>query len=464
MHKYAYSGLYIGELMNGTDSTFLEKYAPQILNHVGFSEEAYVKHNVKRGLRNEDGSGVVVGLTNIGDVHGYIVDEGNTVPVEGRLRYRGYSISEIVKGFQAENRHGFEEICFLLLFGHLPSWVELKEFRSVLSKRRTLPDNFTEDVMLTAASPNIMNKLAKSVLALYAYDEKAEDRSFENIYDQCINLIANFPTLVAYAYQGKRHNYDDESLYIHRPDPNLDTAENFLNLIRPEMTHTALEAELLDLCLVLHAEHGGGNNSAFTIRVVSSTDTDTYSAVAAAIGSLKGSRHGGASMKAREMVRDIERHVGKVDDEDEVGAYLEKILNKEAFDRSGLIYGLGHAVYTLSDPRAVLLKERARLLASQKDRTDEMELYETIERVAPHVFSRLKNTTKKVAPNVDFFSGFVYSLLGISEELYTPIFAIARIAGWCAHRIEEIMYGGRIIRPAYRNVSEKLEYVNISSR
>ena len=450
--------------MNRIDSVFLEKHAPNLLNHNGFSEAAYTKHNVKRGLRNEDGSGVVVGLTNIGDVHGYIVDEGILMPVEGRLRYRGISVTDIVKGFQADNRHGFEESCFLLLFGRLPDQDELAEFCSVLGARRMLPENFTEDVMLTAPSPNIMNKLAKSVLALYAYDDAAESRDLENIYTQCINLIAAFPTLVAYAYQSKRHNYNDESLYIHRPSAQWDTAENFLNLIRPSMSHTALESELLDLCLVLHAEHGGGNNSAFTIRVVSSTDTDTYSAIAAAIGSLKGSRHGGASTKVMEMMHDIKSHVGKWDDEEEVAAYLEKILNKEAFDGAGLIYGLGHAVYTLSDPRAVLLKQRAGVLASQKGRTEDMALYDLIERLAPLVFAKVKQSTKKVAPNVDFYSGLVYSLLGISEELYTPIFAMARIAGWCAHRIEEIIYGGRIVRPAYRNVSEQQEYVEMSRR
>jgi citrate synthase len=276
--------------------------------------------------------------------------------------------------------------------------------------------------------------------------------------------MANFPTLVAYAYQAKRHNYNADSLYIHRPDPELDTAENFINLIRPTMSHTPLEAELLDLCLVLHAEHGGGNNSAFAIHVVSSTDTDTYSAISAAIGSLKGSRHGGASIKAREMMRDLMDNVKKTDDEDEVSAYLEKILKKEAFDRTGLIYGLGHAVYTLSDPRAVLLKERLRMLAKQKHQEDEMALYDLVEKVAPVVFEKVKKVDKKVAPNVDFYSGLVYSLLGISEELYTPIFAVSRIAGWCAHRIEEIMYGGRIIRPAYRNVSERQGYVDIGSR
>ncbi|MBN1685901.1 MAG: citrate/2-methylcitrate synthase [Spirochaetales bacterium] len=450
--------------MNTKDTVYLEKYAPTLLNHNGFNEDAYIKHNVKRGLRNEDGSGVVVGLTNIGDVHGYIMDEGIPVPVEGRLRYRGISVTDIVKGFQAENRHGYEEVCFLLLFGHLPNRTELADFCSVLGSRRMLPDNFNEDVMLTAPSPDIMNKLASSVLALYAYDEDAENRNIENIYAQCVNLIAIFPTLVAYAYQGKRHNYNDESLYIHRPSPQWDTAENFLNLIRPSMSHTPLESELLDLCLVLHAEHGGGNNSAFTIRVVSSTDTDTYSAVAAAIGSLKGSRHGGASIKAMEMMNNIKSNVTRWDDESEVAAYLEKIVKKQAFDGTGLIYGIGHAVYTLSDPRAVLLKERLRLLAAQKERADDMAIYELVERLAPLVFAKVKNSTKKVAANVDFYSGFVYSLLGISEELYTPIFAVSRIAGWCAHRIEEIIYGGRIIRPAYRNVSQHKEYVAIDRR
>ena len=450
--------------MNTKDSAFLEKHAPKIFNATAFGEDAYITHNVKRGLRNEDGSGVVVGLTEIGDVHGYIVDEGTNVPVEGRLRYRGIGITDIVKGFQTSNRFGFEEVCFLLLFGHLPTGEELDDFCSILGAQRTLPKSFTEDVMLTAPSPNIMNKLAKSLLALYAYDEAPEDRSLRNTFGQCINLIAILPTLVAYAYQSKRHNYDHESLYIHRPDSNLCTAENLLNLIRPNMSHSKLESELLDLCLVLHAEHGGGNNSAFTIHVVSSTDTDTYSAIAAAVGSLKGSRHGGASLRVMEMMKEIKANVQKWDDEEEVSAYLEKILNKEAFDRSGLIYGLGHAVYTLSDPRAVLLKERAKLLAEKKGRTDEFALYDLIERKGPEVFEKVKGSSKKMAPNIDYFSGFVYSMLDIPEELYTPIFAVARIAGWSAHRIEEIVRGGRIIRPAYRNVSEMHEYLGIGSR
>ncbi len=450
--------------MNTKDLAFLEKYAPKILNDTAFGEDAYATHNVKRGLRNDDGSGVVVGLTEIGDVHGYIVDEGTTVPVDGRLRYRGIGITDIVKGFQENDRYGFEEVCFLLLFGNLPTRQELDDFCSILGEQRALPESFTEDIMLTAPSPNIMNKLAKSLLALYAYDDAPEDRSLKNTFAQCINLIAILPTLVAYAYQGKRHNYDRESLYIHRPDPKLSTAENLLNLIRPNMSHSKLEAELLDLCLVLHAEHGGGNNSAFTIHVVSSTDTDTYSAIAAAVGSLKGSRHGGASLRVMEMMKEIKANVSKWDDEGEVSAYLEKILDKKAFDHTGLIYGLGHAVYTLSDPRAVLLKERANWVAAKKVRSDEFALYDLIERIAPDVFEKVKGSSKKMAPNVDFFSGFGYSMLDIPEELYTPIFAVARIAGWSAHRIEEIVRGGRIIRPAYRNVSERHEYVDLGSR
>jgi citrate synthase len=434
------------------------------LRSTAFNEEAYSKHSVKRGLRNEDGSGVVVGLTEIGDVHGYIVDEGVTVPVEGRLQYRGIGITDIVQGFQSEQRYGFEETTFLLLFGRLPDGDELREFCELLGGRRNLPANFAEDIMLTAPSPNVMNKLARSVLALYAYDEDAEDRSLKTIYAQCVNLIALLPTLVAYAYHAKRHNYDNESLYIHRPDEGLCTAENFLNLIRPSMSHTRLEAELLDLCLVVHAEHGGGNNSAFSIHVVSSTDTDTYSAVSAAIGSLKGSRHGGANIKVIEMMREIKANVQNWQSEAEVSEYLAKILKREAYDRSGLIYGLGHAVYTLSDPRAVLLKQRAGELAKEKGKEDEYALYCLIEEIAPEVFRTVKHSKKTVAPNVDYYSGFVYSLLDIPEELYTPIFAISRIAGWCAHRIEEVVHGGRIVRPAYRNVCDPIEYVSLGER
>ncbi len=454
----------LGEFMDKRDSAFLEKYAPEILRSTAFNEEAYSKYSVKRGLRNQDGSGVVVGLTEIGDVHGYIVDEGITVPVEGRLQYRGIGIIDIVRGFQEEERFGFEETVFLLLFGRLPNHDEMAEFCELLGDRRNLPNNFAEDIMLTAPSPNVMNKLARSVLALYAYDEDAENRSLKTIYAQCVNLIALLPTLIAYGYQAKRHNYDNESLYIHRPDPELCTAENFLNLIRPSMSHTKLEAELLDLCLVLHAEHGGGNNSAFTIHVVSSTDTDTYSAVSAAIGSLKGSRHGGANIKVIEMMDEIKAKVKNWKDEDEVSAYLEKLLKREAYDRSGLIYGLGHAVYTLSDPRAALLKQRAGELAKEKGKQDEFDLYCLIEEKAPDVFLSVKNSKKIVAPNVDYYSGFVYSLLDIPEELYTPIFAMSRIAGWCAHRIEEVVHGGRIVRPAYRNVGAPHVYVALANR
>ena len=453
--------------MNESESpnrAFLETYAPRILRSTAFTEEAYAKFSVKRGLRNSDGSGVLVGLTEIGDVHGYILDEGEPVPVEGRLKYRGISITDIVDGFQKENRFGFEEIAFLLLFGKLPGRQELEDFVDVLGKTRELPHTFTEDMILKAPSPNIMNKLARSVLAYYSFDPYAEDRGFKCIVQQCLNMIALFPTMAAYAYQAKRHNHDHESLFIHRPQTELSTAENLLYMIRPTKAFTRLEAELLDLCLVLHAEHGGGNNSAFTIHVVSSTDTDTYSAIAAAIGSLKGSRHGGANIKVMQMMADIKANVSDWNDDAEVRAYLTKILKKDAFDRTGLIYGIGHAVYTLSDPRAVLLKKRAALLAKEKGRDAEFALYEAVARCTPMAFSDTKTSKKVLAPNVDFYSGFVYSLLDIPEELYTPIFAISRIAGWCAHRIEEVVHGGRIIRPAYKNVGDEGGYLPLAER
>ena len=450
--------------MDNRDMEFLDKYAPEILHSTAFNEDSYAKHNVKRGLRNADGSGVVVGLTEIGDVHGYIVDEGDTVPVEGRLRYRGLQVNDIVNGFQTDGRYGYEETAFLLLFGRLPLIQELHDFADMLSRKRELPESFTEDMILKAPSPDVMNNLARSVLAYYSYDPNPEDRSLKNIYLQCINLIALFPTMVAYAYQAKRHNYDQESLFIHRSQPDLCTAENFLHLIRPQPVFNRLESELLDLCLVLHAEHGGGNNSAFTIHVVSSTDTDTYSAIAAAIGSLKGARHGGANIKVIEMIKDIKDNVEHWDRDDDVAAYLEKILKKEAFDRTGLIYGLGHSVYTLSDPRAVLLKKKAEQLALEKGKEKELNLYNAIERLAPEVFSAIKSSNKAMAPNVDFYSGFVYELLNIPSPLYTPIFAIARITGWCAHRLEEVVHGGRIMRPAYRNVAIEQEYLPITQR
>jgi citrate synthase len=425
----------------------------------------YAKYNVKRGLRNEDGTGVLVGLTEIGNVHGYILDEGEKVPVPGKLYYRGYDVEDLVAGCYRENRFGFEEVSFLLIFGKLPNAQELADFQKVLGELRTLPNGFFEDMILKAPSPDIMNKLARSVLASYSYDPNPEDFSLRNILRQSIELIARFATMVAYAYQVRQHYYFGESLHLHAPNKDLSTAENLLLMIRPDSKYTRQEAEILDLALILHAEHGGGNNSTFTIRVVSSAATDTYAAVAAALGSLKGAKHGGANNRVMAMMEDLEKNVKDWKDDDEVLSYLKKILRKEVGDRSGLIYGMGHAVYTLSDPRAALLKEKAKALAQEMGYREEFDLYERIERLVPRAFLEEKNSDKPIAPNVDFFSGFVYKMLNIPGALYTPIFAIARISGWVAHRIEEIVSGGKIIRPAYKNVyTKKEEYIPLSQR
>jgi citrate synthase len=421
--------------------------------------ELYQKYSVKRGLRNDDGTGVLVGLTEIGDVHGYIIDEGQIVPVDGRLEYRGININDITRGFQAEKRYGFEEVCYLLLFGTLPTGQQLQQFTTLLGENRALPNGFTENMILKAPSREIVNKLARSVLVCYSYDPNPDDLRLKNVLRQSIELIARFPTMAAYGYQAKSHYFEGKSLFIHRPHKDLGTAENLLHLIRPDSKFTQLEAETLDLALVLHAEHGGGNNSSFTTHVVTSTGTDTYSAIAAAVGSLKGPLHGGANLKVLEMMENIKSEVKDWHDDEEVIAYLTKILRKEAFDGQGLIYGIGHAVYTLSDPRAVLLKDKAKELAAAKGRSKEYDLYDRVAHLSPEVFRQVKNSSKVVSPNVDFYSGFVYDMLDIPRELYTPIFCVARIAGWCAHRIEELISGGRIIRPAYRNVLHNKEYV-----
>ena len=426
--------------------------------------ELYQKYSVKRGLRNDDGTGVLVGLTEIGDVHGYIIDEGEIIPVDGRLEYRGMNINDITRGFQAEKRHGFEEVCYLLLFGTLPTAKQLQQFTTLLGENRALPDGFTENMILKAPSREIMNKLARSVLVCYSYDRNPDELSLKNVLRQSIELIARFPTMAAYGFQAKSHYFDGRSLYIHRPQKDLCAAENLLHLIRPDSKFTPLEAETLDLALVLHAEHGGGNNSTFTTHVVTSTRTDTYSAIAAAVGSLKGPMHGGANLKVLEMMENIKGAVKDWQDEEEVTAYLAKILRREAFDGQGLIYGIGHAVYTLSDPRAVLLKNKAKELARAKGRSEEFDLCERVARLSPEIFKQVKNSSKVVSANVDFYSGFVYEMLDIPRELYTPIFCVARIAGWCAHRIEELISGGRIIRPAYRNVLRNKEYVPMGQR
>ncbi len=442
---------------------FISRYT-EFLSAKRIPQELYTTYNVKRGLRNADGTGVLVGLTEIGGVHGYIIDEGEKTPVRGVLQYRGIDVKDLVSGFQTDGRFGFEETAFLLLFGYLPSSSELEDFTAYLSRTRVLPEGFTEDVILRAPSNSVMNTLARAVLANYSYDDNADDISVSNVLSQSMALIARFPVIVAYALQAKRRYYEKKSLFLHECDPKLTTAENFLRLIRSDKQYTRIEAEILDLALVIHAEHGGGNNSAFTTHVVTSSGTDTYSAIAAAVGALKGPLHGGASNRVRAMMVNIMENVKDWKDETEVSEYLGRILNKETFDRKGLIYGLGHAVYTLSDPRAELLKERAKFLADATGRTDEYDLYSLVERISPEAFLRLTGKSKEISANVDFYSGFVYTCLNIPEDLFTAIFAISRITGWCAHRVEEILSGGRIIRPAYKNVTKRQSYTLLNSR
>ena len=425
----------------------------------------YERWGVKRGLRNADGTGVLAGVTQIGNVLGYYVQDGERYPMDGKLIYRGINVEELIDGFMREGRFGFEETAYLLLFGALPDRGRLEEFKQVLSDSHTLPRMFTEDMILKAPSPDVMNKLARSVLALYSYDDNPDDLSLANQLRQAIQLIARVPVIVAHAFAVKRHYYNEESLYLHRPQPGLSVAENFLYSVRHDNRFTEQEARLLDLCMVLHAEHGGGNNSAFACRVLSSSGTDLYSAVAAAVGSLKGPRHGGANKKVMEMFRHIESDVTDWKDDEAVKDYLGKILRKEAGDRSGLIYGMGHAIYTLSDPRAVLLKKFARELAATKGMLEEFQLFEAVERLTPSVLADVKGDKKVVCANIDLYSGFVYKMMGIPEELYTPLFAMARVVGWCAHRLEEV--GGsanRIIRPAYKAVAPLHPFVPLDQR
>ncbi|HPK56411.1 MAG TPA: citrate/2-methylcitrate synthase [Spirochaetota bacterium] len=425
--------------------------------------DLYSRYNVKRGLRNSDGSGVLVGLTGVGDVHGYIVDEGEASPVEGRLRYRGIDVKDLTVGFQNEKRFGFEETAFLLMFGYLPEKDELKDFSDSIASNRELPEGFKENMIFRAPSKDIMNKIARSVLTLYSYDENPEDRSIKNVLRQCIELIARFPALVAYGFQAKQHYFEGSSLYIHNQQESLSTAENFLSIVRPNKEYSSTEAEILDLALVLHAEHGGGNNSTFTVHVVASTDTDTYSSIGAAVGSLKGPKHGGANHSVSMMMQDIMTNVKEVSNESALKEYIRKIFRKEAFDRTGLIYGMGHAVYSLSDPRAILLKAKAKELAKEKGREEEFSLYEEVERLGKIVFEEEKGS-KVICANIDFYSGFVYDMLGIHPDLHTPIFAMARIAGWASHLIEEIVSGGRIMRPAYKYVLPPQKYVPLNER
>ena len=426
------------------------------------------EYEVKRGLRNKDGTGVLVGLTNIGDVVGYKKEDGKVVAIPGKLLYRGIDIEDITKGFQKEDRHGFDETVFLLLTGHLPNKKELADFSEHMASLRALPDDFVKDMILSMKGKDVLNILARSVLGLYTLDDKPDDISLNNMIKQSLNIIAKFPTIVAYSYQALRHLYKGKTLSIRHPQVNLTTAENFLYLIKGDCKgFSKLEADLLDLMLVLHAEHGGGNNSTFTMRVTSSSETDIYSSVTSAIGSLKGPLHGGANVRVLEMMEDMKVHVKDWTDEEEVKAHLLKILNKKANDCTGKIYGIGHAVYTISDPRAAILKTKARELAIEKGRLDEFELYALVERLTPEVFRVFKGekSTKVVCINVDFYSGFVYACLEISKELYTPLFAIARVSGWCTHRIEELTFSAkRIIRPAFKNVYGKHEYTPLKAR
>lgn len=425
--------------------------------------EYFERYEVKRGLRNADGTGVMAGVTLIGNVYGYTIQDAEKIPQEGRLIYRGINIEQLISGFVSEDRFGFEEVAYLLIFGSLPTRAQLDKFDSIIKHLRYLPDGFTEDMIIKAPSPNIMNKLARSVLALYSYDPNPDDTSVSNLLRQSLELISRLPTIAAHAYAVKRHYYDNQSLVLHRPNDNMSIAENFLHAIRMDSKFTKEEARLLDLCLILHAEHGGGNNSAFACRVLSSTGTDTYSAIAAAIGSLKGPRHGGANQKVMEMFSCIERDVKDWTDDDEVASYLRKIINKEAGDGSGLIYGMGHAIYTLSDPRAKLLKRFARSIAEKKGMTEELDLFETVERLTPEIFKSERGDDKPICANVDMYSGLVYKMLGVPEDLFTPLFAVARIVGWCAHRMEEVA-AARIIRPAYKAVDKNTVYIPIDKR
>ncbi|HHX71797.1 MAG TPA: citrate/2-methylcitrate synthase [Clostridiales bacterium] len=426
--------------------------------------ELYTKYDVKRGLRDINGRGVLAGLTEISEVRSMKIVDGERVPCEGKLFYRGYDVEALVEVFRREKRFGFEESTYLLLFGELPNKQQLDEFCDLLSQYRTLPTNFVRDIILKAPSRDMMNTLARSVLTLYAYDAKGDDTSPENVLRQCLQLIALFPMLSVYAYQAFRHYHDGQSLFIHVPDSTLSTAENILHLLRPDSKYTALEAEVLDIALVLHAEHGGGNNSTFATHVITSSGTDTYSTIAAALGSLKGPRHGGANLRVIQMIEDMKQQVKDWTDDEEVAGYLTKLLHKEAFDRSGLIYGMGHAVYSISDPRAKVFRKFVQELSAEKQKDAEFALYAKVEELAPKIIAKERKIYKGVSANVDFYSGFAYSLLDLPMELYTPIFAIARIAGWSAHRLEEIINNGKIIRPAYKSISTERPYISLADR
>lgn len=446
-------------------ASFSESMIPQCLENAAMDPTLFDTYGVKRGLRDKAGNGVVAGLTNISDVSAYWFDEqGNKHPQEGKLSYRGYNINDLVNGFVREKRFGFEETTYLLLFSKLPDEKELAEFTELLASLRRLPTNFVRDVIMKASGKDIMNSMTRSVLTLGSYDDTLNDTSLSNVLRQCLMLISEFPMLAVYGYRAYSHYERNKSLYIHRPDMSLSTAENILRMLRPDKKFTKLEALVLDITLVLHMEHGGGNNSTFTTRVVTSSGSDTYSVMAAALCSLKGPKHGGANIKVQQMMKDLKKHVKDTSDVDEIVFYLNQLLNKEAFDKKGLIYGMGHAVYSVSDPRAQIFKGFVKDLAVEKGLMDDYQLYSNVEQLAVDLISKRRTIYKGVCANVDFYSGFVYSMLGIPEELFTPLFAMARIVGWSAHRMEELITGDKIIRPAYKPLSTQKEYVDLHNR
>ena len=442
---------------------YSKKQADMCIDNDSIPKALYTDYGVKKGLRDENGQGVLTGLTNISSVRAFDVIDGEKVPCDGELLYRGYDVTKLVKG-AGDKRFIFEESAYLLLFGELPDATQLEEFRHIIANCMELPTNFTRDVIMKAPSADIMNSMTRSILTLASYDDRKDDLSIENVLRQSIQLISTFPMLAVYGYHAYNHYERDDSMYIHRPDKELSLAENFLRMLRPDMKYTPLETHVLDIALLLHLEHGGGNNSSFTTRVVTSSGSDTYSAIAAAMSSLKGRKHGGANLMVMNMMEDIRAHIKDYHDEEEIEHYLDKILNKEAFDKKGLIYGMGHAVYSLSDPRERVFKGFVEQLANAKGRAEDMALYNNIERIAPMLIAKERKIFKGVSPNVDFYSGFVYDMLDIPKELYTPLFAIARIVGWSAHRIEELVTTDKIIRPAYKSLVTKREYVDRSHR
>ena len=449
--------------MNSDYKRYIEKKAEICMSADSFSPDLYEKYDVKKGLRDSKGNGVVVGLTTVSEVNGTNKVDGVKVPCEGRLKYRGYDIRDLAKGF-LNKRFGFEECTYLLLFGELPDKHELEQFSFYLAEQRKLPVMFVRDVVMVAAGKDIMNSITRCILSLASYDKKALDNSLDNVIRQCIFLISVFPMLTVYSYHAYNHYINDESMYIHRPDPKLSTAENILRMLRPDRSYTYLEATVLDLALVLHMEHGGGNNSTFTTRVTTSSGSDTYAVIAAAMSSLKGPKHGGANLKVMEMMDDIKKHVKHPQDEAELKRYLNNILDKKAFDHQGLIYGMGHAVYTISDPRAEVFKSFVEKLAAEKGRQDDYRLYESVERLAPELILSKRPNATSVCANVDFYSGFVYDMLNIPKELYTALFATARIVGWSAHRIEELITSNKILRPAYISMAVPRDYIQLEDR